>query len=226
MNSRRLFKTAICILLSSFSSWSCSSHYCYDSRQVGLREVLSVSGEYYILTPDSTTNCIWTYASDSIPVINTNLRPLCIDSNLIKRVFTSKNIFEVRQCREISDHYIELIKAKGVDLRIGHLFFAREKRLCFSTESNGGTYYVLVPFKRKRLIRERSYAYEIPVTYINDSLIVVHNKQMDPKTTQYVTDHLLTLMDTSSVIYWISRCQQTIKVVEFGKGSWGRYLIN
>lgn len=226
MNRRRLLRTAIFILLSGFASWGCRSQYCYDYRQVGCKEILGVSGDYYILTPDSTTNCIWTYASDRIPIYNTDLHSLCVDSNLTQRVFTSKNILEIRQCREISNHYIEFIKAKGVDLKRGHFFHAREKRLCFSTKSEAGTYYVLVPFKRKRLFGERSYAYEIPVTYINDSLIVVHNKPMNQINTAQIMNHLLPLMDTSSATYWIDRCQQTIKVVEYGKGSWGRYLLN
>lgn len=226
MNRGRLFRMTILILLSSIMFWGCRSQYCYDSRQIGYKEVLSVSRDYYILTPDSTTNHMWTYAADRIPVYNTDLHSLCVDSNLANRVFTSKNILEIRQCREISNHYIEFIKAKGVDLKIGNFIFAREKRFCFATKSEVGTYYVLVPFKKKRLFKEYSYAYEIPITYISDSLIIVHTKPMNQINTQQIKNHLLPLMDTSSATHWIDRCQQTIKVVEYGKGSWGRYFLH
>jgi len=214
MNRGRLFILRLLVLSLILMCWGCRNYYRYDTRDMGYKEVYKESCKCYILRPDSTTNGICTYTADKMLVCNVNLHSLDIDidSNISKRLFTSENILEIRQCPEISNHYIEFIKARGVELKTGRFLFARKEMFRLPDESEVGTYYILVPFKRKRLFKEYSYAYEIPVTYINDTLIYVHNRPMDKKKVQEIKNHLLHIMDTASASYWIERCQQAIKV--------------
>ncbi len=187
-----LLSSMIVFLLLNFS---CKIHFCFDTIQEGTKEVYCEKYGHYLSLPDTTTPYRWYYSSDSVLVCNVDLSSIGNDCNLNSRLFSSHDIELIRKQNNVLTHFFRIRNARYGDGSFGRCFFAR------------------VPFRYKH-IRKNTYDYVIPITYLNDGVFVVHDKQTNDSMSLIIRDFLLLSMDSASVFEWEKRCNQGMKIEE------------
>lgn len=193
VNKRRIMLTLF--IMSLILNCGCGMHFCFDTAQLGTKEIYSEKHKQYLSCSDSITCYRWYYASDSILVCNADLGSIGIGGDLHSRRFSSKDIDIMRQHNNLFNHFFRVRNAKYGDESIGKCFFVR------------------IPFRHKYFTKS-THDLVIPITYMEDGEFVIHDKKTDDSMSIRIRNYLFQSMDSASVFRWEERCKQGIKKEE------------
>lgn len=152
----------------------------------------------------------WFYAKDTVLVKNVDLSEINY-LNVSQRVFSSRDIKKIRATLNLPNQFFLISKAHFIELEVKNKRFDFENVFKIFPENHERLFYIEIPYKKVKKTNDVYYIKVYPVTYINDTLFIIHGRdKVSDSSYKKIYDSLLKDIDSVSVNNWIKMCKQGV----------------